>query len=607
MTSRRSEPREEDYTALELFRRSLAYARPYWPHLAGILLLGLLATPIALLTPLPLKIAVDSVLGPHPLPGPLQDLWPVATTSKDTLLFVVVGLLLLVTLASLAQRFAQWLLIEYTGTKLVLGFRGSLFQHVQRLSLAYHDAAGMSDATYRVQYDAPAIQGLTIWGLIPLVSSVFTMIAVLFVTAQINLSLALVALTISPVLVLLTAIHSPLLRARWERIKKFETLTLSIVQEVFGAIRLVKAFSQEEGEVARFLQESTTTVRERVRVILTESSLGMSTGLTVGIGTILVLVLGVRQVEAGQLTVGDLLLVMAYLTQLFAPLQTIGRQIAEQQGALVSARRSFALLDRTPTIMDQESGRRIARAAGAVEFRNVGFSYKEGQPVLRDVCLKVPAGACVGIAGPTGSGKSTLLNLLIRFYDPDSGQILLDDVDLRDYRLTDLRDQFAIVLQEPILFSTTIAENIAYGQPSATQEMIIEAAKAAEAHDFIMNLPQGYDTPVGSRGALLSGGERQRIALARGFLRDSPILVLDEPTSSIDVDTEDAIMRAMGRLMKGRTTFMIAHRLRTLEGCDVRLRLRGHHLELVSDVHGRTIRIPSERPPSDAGAAAGGY
>lgn len=601
------EPRENIYTAAEVYRRALAFAQPFWLHLSGILLLGLLGTPLALLSPLPLKIAVDSVLGPHPLPGFLESMWPVAATSKGTLLGVVVGLLLIVTIANLAQRFGQWLLVEYTGTKLVLSFRGALFEHVQQLSLAYHDDAGMSDATYRVQYDASSIQGLTISGLIPLITSVFTMFGVLAVTARINLGLALVALGISPVLVLLTALHSPLLRTRWERIKKSETTTLSIVQEVLGAIRLVKAFSQEEGEVNRFLQQSTTTLRERVRVILTESSLGMSTGFTVGIGTALVLVLGVRQVQLGQLTIGDLLLVMAYLTQLFAPLETIGRQIAEQQGALVSARRSFALLDRTPTIIDRDAGRPIVRATGDVEFRNVDFSYKQGKDVLRDVCLKVPAGTRVGIAGPTGSGKSTLLNLLIRFYDPDTGQILLDGVDLREYRLSSLRDQFAIVLQEPILFSTTVAENIAYGRPGATQEMIVEAAKAAEAHGFIMNLPQGYNTSVGSRGAMLSGGERQRIALARGFLRDSPILVLDEPTSSIDVDTEDAIMRAMQRLMAGRTTFMIAHRLRTLDGCDMRLRLRNHRLELVCDTTVGVLHSAAGRTKSDVGTRTGGF
>jgi ATP-binding cassette subfamily B protein len=218
-----------------------------------------------------------------------------------------------------------------------------------------------------------------------------------------------------------------------------------------------------------------------------------------------------------------------------------------------------------------------------VDFQDVDFAYKPGHTVLEGVNLSVAPGTIVGIAGPTGSGKSTLLNLLVRFYDPTAGRILLDGVDLRDYRLDDLRDQFSIVLQEPILFSTSVAENIAYGRPEASQDEIVRAARAAEAHDFIVKLPSGYDTKVGPRGGLLSGGERQRITLARAFLRDSPILVLDEPTSSIDVQTEESVMRAMRKLLRGRTTFMIAHRIRTLEGCDILLGIRDGRLEPATD------------------------
>jgi len=265
--------------------------------------------------------------------------------------------------------------------------------------------------------------------------------------------------------------------------------------------------------------------------------------------------------------------VMSYLAMLYEPLRTLGKKVADLQAGLASAERAFALLDQTPDVIEQSNARHLRRARGAIEFCNVGFSYGQGQDVLRGVSLKVRPGARVGIQGMTGAGKTTLMSLLTRFYDPTSGQILLDGTDIREFRLKDLRDQFSIVLQEPVLFSTTLAENIAYGRPDANDEQICEAARQANAHEFIAALPDGYQTLVGERGMRLSGGERQRIALARAFLRNAPILILDEPTSSVDVATESRIIEAIERLMRDRTTFMIAHRLSTLESCDVRLRL----------------------------------
>jgi ATP-binding cassette subfamily B protein len=266
-------------------------------------------------------------------------------------------------------------------------------------------------------------------------------------------------------------------------------------------------------------------------------------------------------------------MVMAYLAQLFAPVQSVIKRIGQLQGSVAGAARAFALLDEVPEVVERPGARPIVRAAGAIRLEHISFGYADGPPVLNDISFDVPPGARVGIAGPTGAGKTTLVNLLARMYDPTSGAILLDGVDLRDYKLDDLRSQFGIVLQEPVLFSTSLAENIAYAKPGATAEEIVAAANAANAHDFISALPDGYDTLVGERGLRLSGGERQRISLARAFLKDAPILILDEPTSSVDAGTEEIIMQAMGRLMAGRTTFMIAHRLYTLERCDVRLLL----------------------------------
>jgi ATP-binding cassette subfamily B protein len=275
------------------------------------------------------------------------------------------------------------------------------------------------------------------------------------------------------------------------------------------------------------------------------------------------------------MTVGQLLLVMAYIAQLYAPMKTISSQIGQMQSSMAGAERSFSLLEELPDVADSPHGRHLTRARGEIEFRDVSFEYASDRPTLHRINFHVSPGARVGISGTTGAGKTTLVSLLTRFYDPTSGQILIDGVDCREYRLSELRNQFAIVLQESVLFSSSVAENIAYAKPGASEAEIIDAAKAANAHDFIMSLPNGYDTLVGQRGGRLSGGERQRISLARAFLKDAPILVLDEPTSAVDVKTETAIMDAMEKLMHGRTTFMIAHRLSTLENCDVRL-----HLEL---------------------------
>lgn len=264
-----------------------------------------------------------------------------------------------------------------------------------------------------------------------------------------------------------------------------------------------------------------------------------------------------------------MLLVIGYLGQLYAPLRTMSRKTSQLQSALAGAERVLAVLDEVPDVPERPDARPVGRAAGAVAFRNVSFVYPSGQGVLNDVTFSVPAGARVGIAGQTGAGKTTLLSLLMRLYDPASGQILLDGADLRDLKVVDLRNQFAVVYQEAVLFSASVSENILYAKPDATRDEIEAAARAANAHDFIAALPDGYDTIVGERGMRLSGGERQRVSLARAFLKDAPILLLDEPTSAVDVSTESLIMDAIGRLMAGRTTFLIAHRLSTLEGCDV--------------------------------------
>ena len=353
---------------------------------------------------------------------------------------------------------------------------------------------------------------------------------------------------------------------------------MSVVQEVLAAVRVVKAFGQEDREQRRFMHHASEGIWARFRVAFAEGGFGLLVGLTTAAGTAMVLTIGARHVLSGVLTLGELLLVMAYLSQLYGPLQTLSSLTGHLQRSLASAERAFSLLDETPDVAERQDARSLSRASGAVAFRNVSFAYDKDHPVLHDVSFEVGPGTRVGIMGATGAGKTTLVALLTRFYDPTAGQILLDRVDLRDYSLTDLRNQFAIVLQEPVLFSTSVAENIAYARPAASHDQIVAAAKAANAHEFILSLPRGYESQVGERGMRLSGGERQRISIARAFLKDTPVLILDEPTSSVDMRTEAAIIEAMERLMQGRTTFMIAHRPSTLVNCGMFLMIENGRL-----------------------------
>ncbi|TLZ60590.1 MAG: ABC transporter ATP-binding protein [Gammaproteobacteria bacterium] len=556
-----------------LYRRLLQETRPYWLHLAGLFGLGLLASPVALLTPVPLKIAVDSVLGGQPLPVLLQPFFPESAAQSPTaILLFAIGLLVAVAALGQLQGLASTLLQAYIGERLVLDFRARLVNQVQRLSVSYHDSRGTADSLYRIQHDVPAIQNL-VDGVIPSVSAAITLAMMITVTVLLDWQLALVALAISPPLFFLSGVYRPRMRSQWRHAKKLESSALAAVQETLGALRLVKAFRQEARETDRFLRRSREGMAARLGLALLQGRYGLYVGLTMALGTAAVLLIGVRHVRTGALTLGQLLLVMGYLAQLYQPLKTISRKAASLQSYLASAERAFALLDERPDVPERLHARPLVRAAGAVEFQHVFFAYNSDRQVLHDVSFAVPAGARVAIVGTTGAGKTTLVGLLTRFYDPTAGAILLDGMDLRDYRLADLRDQFAIVLQEPVLFSTSIGENIAYGRPGASDLDIVRAAKAAGAHDFIASLPRGYATSVGERGIQLSGGERQRVALARAFLKDAPLLILDEPTSSVDVKTEAVILEAMDRLMQGRTAFLITHRLSALATCDARLQL----------------------------------
>ncbi|HEU4420506.1 MAG TPA: ABC transporter ATP-binding protein [Planctomycetota bacterium] len=562
---------------LGLLRRAWRHARPCRRSIAWVFALSLLTAPIALLAPLPLKLAVDHVIAEAPLPAPLLALLPVEP-SPTAMLWFVVALLLLIALLGQVHNLANLTASATAGERLTQLLRADMLEVCQRRSILEHDRAGTNDVLYRMQHDAPSARHLLVDGAIPLFGAVLTVGAMLYVTLQIAWQLALIGLAITPCLFLLARRSRVRMRAQSREVKKLESRSMSVVQEVLSSLRLVKVFGQEDREQERVGRHFQASMAARVRMALAQGQLGLFIGLTTAIGTAGVLTVGVSNVRAGTLSLGSLLLVMGYLSQLYAPLKTISRKAASMQLHFTAMERLFEVLDSEPEARDPVDAVPLTRARGEVALEGVSFGYDRDRGVLHDVTLRVPAGAQIGLVGRTGTGKTTLVGLMCRLYNPTSGQVLLDGVDVRRYRLADLRRQFAFVLQEPVLFSTTISDNIAFGRPSATHEEIVAAAVAANVHRFVEKLPNGYATEVGERGALLSGGERQRIALARAFLRDAPVLILDEPTSALDSDTEREVLDALQRLRCGRTCFVITHRQSTLANCDHVLTLRDGRL-----------------------------
>ena len=505
-----AERRPRRYGDAQLYGRLIQEARPYWPHLLAVFFASLLAAPLALMLPIPIKVVVDSVLDGKPLPGLVAAVLPDGIEADpDKLLWTcTIAVVVLAFLVQL-QQFLTWVYQTWVGQKLILGLRARLFDHLQRLSLSFHTKEGTADSLYRLQFDAPSIETVTISGLIPLTTAFIKVVVLLLVTAQIDGSIALIALVGGPVLGGLTQVYRGYLRRRWSEARSRESSAMEVVQETLGSIRVVKAFGQEDLESGRWRERAEAGVDASIKAVRAHGTFDLLVGIATGLGAAAILYVGARHVQEGLITLGELLLALAYLSQLWMPLRELGTRLADLQKALASAARVFALLDEQTGVVEREGARPLERATGAFAFRDVTFGYEPDQPILEDVSLDIDAGAKVGVAGKTGSGKSTLLRLLPRFYDPQAGAITLDGVDLRDIRLADLRRQYAMVLQENVLFSTTIRENIAYGRPGASAAEIEQAAEDASAHEFIAELPDGYETQVGraacgSRGASAS-------------------------------------------------------------------------------------------------------
>src|SRR3569833_3073394 len=431
---------------LGIFRRLLRHARPCWPHLAAIFLLQLIAAPIALLGPDTLKIAADNAIGQQPLPWYLAWMAPDGFSPLAAALFVMTVFALSVALLSHIQGVASWILQTYTGERLVLEFRSEAFAHAQRLSLGYHDERGTADTVYHIQEDAPSIQYIAIQGWIPLISAVIMLVAMVVVTWRIDSMLALVALAICPVLFWLTRASSRRARAKWHA---------------------VKALGSEDREHRRFARQGSLRMWSQVKLASTQASFHLLIGLTMAVGMAAALLMGVQHVRSGSLTMGQLWMVMTYMGMLYGPLSTLSSKLPEMQAWMASVERVFALLDKAPRIADKPNAISIDHTRGDICFEGVSFGYRADETIVRDVSFDIPAGTRVVVVGTTGSGKTTLITLLGRFYDPSNGRILLDGEDLRDYKLSDLRRQFCLVLKDDVLIAGSIAENIASARPTA--------------------------------------------------------------------------------------------------------------------------------------------
>jgi len=536
------------------------YLRPYrWRFLASASLVVALSG-AEILKPWPLKIVVDCVLGGKPLA------WlgyPEHVGASALLLLAALGLVALYVLIGVLSVASNYLTID-VGQLMVNDFRSDLYQHLQRLSLRFHTQRGSGDLMYRLTADTFAIQTLAMNGFFPTVSALVMLVGMILVMARLDWQLTLVALAICPLLAAaIGQVGRRITRVATDAREK-ESRLYSVAQRAMSSIKVIQAFTGEEDEHRSFLDVSRASLDANLSLYTVQTAYSMAVNVIGAIGTAGVIWFGATHVMSGTLTVGDLLVFTAYLASLYAPINTISSTYGLIQGARVGIGRVFEILETAPDVPD--GARTLVRAdvRGEVAFENVSFSYQPEQPVLRELSFHVAPGETIAIVGPTGAGKSTLVSLLVRFYDPSSGRVLLDGQDLRTLAVRSLRRQVAMVLQPPLVFPTTLRENIAYGRRDASLDEIRAAARAAQLEPLLEKLPHGLDTEVGEKGATLSEGECQRLTIARAILRDAPILILDEPTSALDAETEALLMGSLEELMRKRTSFVIAHRLSTV-------------------------------------------
>ncbi len=567
------------------------------PHRKA-LVLGILAAigdGIAnLLGPLPLKVVLDNVLRSKVSGGWLNNLTlSLAGTDKLAIIRVAAIAVLVIALFGAVCAYAEKLLTTSIGQWVMHDLRQTLYFHIQRLSLAYHDQKSTGDLVSTVTSDIDSIQTFMSSNLLDAMINVVTLVGMVGVMLYINWQFTLIALSVAPLLGLVVFKYTRSIRKAAREVRKKEGEMVSVIQEVLSSMRVVKAFAREDYEVHRLEEESLENVELALRARGIKARLSPLVEVIVAIGTALVLWFGARLVLAGSLSTGSLVMFIWYLGKMYKPMQDLSKMTDAYSKAAIGYERILAILDMDGEVKDQPGARKVTRLKGQIEFDHVTFGYDPANPILEDVNFRIEAGQLAAFVGPTGAGKTTIISLMSRFYDPVSGAVKIDGVDLRRYQQRSLREHISVVLQETVLFQGSVWHNIAYGKPNASRAEILKAAELANASEFIEKMPQGYDTLVGERGVALSGGQRQRIAIARAVIRNTPILILDEPSSGLDAESEKLVFEALDRLMKGKTSIVIAHRLSTIRSADIifvvqdgKLVESGKHEQLLADTNG---------------------
>jgi len=572
--------------------RYVTYLRPFVGWLSVSVGFAFLVALFDILAPWPLKFIIDNVIGAQPFTGAIGETVLGWIGSEKRQQAALLGfILLLVTLLQGGMAFVYEYLIGFTQERATFVFRSDVFAHVQNLPLRFFDQNRLGDVIKRVTEDTNKVMVALVGSMGEFFINLLKFIGFAAVMFFVNWRLSLIVLAYVPLLLFLYISFRNNIRSTARESRKVEGEMMNLTLETLGAIREVKVFGRESYQQNLFDAHGKNRIRSALRSIRWEASFSPVIDLVQAVSTASIIWYGVSQVLANQLTVGELIIFLEYLKDIYRPLRRFSKVMTKLQKAAVSGDRLGKVLDSQPDIQDGPNLQPIKRARGQITFEGVSFAYPNGQEnkVLQDINLHIQAGQIVAFVGGTGAGKSTLINLLMQFYQVTEGRVLLDGMDIKQLNIADLRRQFAVVPQESVLFATTIWENIAFGRPDATREELVAAARAANAHQFISRLPDGYESMVGERGNTLSGGQRQRIAIARALLRDAPILVLDEPTAALDAKSETFVMQALERLMRGRTTFIIAHRLSTIRHADLIVVLeegqiveQGSHEQLLS-------------------------